>query len=86
MKKWTFKPVDRDIPDLFPASVQDYLPEDHMARFIVDVVEQLDLSVLIKSYRWAGSKAWHPAMMVSLLFYGYSTGVFSSLKLDSHKT
>ena len=82
MNKWTFKPIDRNTPDLFPASIQDYLPEDHMARFVVDVVEQLDLSWLIKSYRGSGSKAWHPAMMVSLLFYGYATGVFSSRKLE----
>lgn len=82
MNKWKFKPIDRNTPDLFPASVQDYLPEDHMARFVVDVVEQLDLSPLIKSYRGSGSKAWHPAMMLSLLFYGYATGVFSSRKLE----
>ncbi len=82
MNKWTFKPIDRDTPDLFPASVQDYLPEDHLARFVVDVVEQLDLSKLLKSYRGSGSKAWHPAMMLSLLFYGYATGVFSSRKLE----
>lgn len=82
MNKWKFKPVDRNTPDLFPASIQDYLPEDHMARFVVDVVEQLDLSDLVKSYRGSGSKAWHPAMMVSLLFYGYATGVFSSRKLE----
>lgn len=82
MNKWKFKPIDRNTPDLFPASIQDYLPEDHMARFVVDVVEQLDLSLLIKSYRGSGSKAWHPAMMVSLLFYGYATGVFSSRKLE----
>lgn len=82
MKKWTFKPIDRNTPDLFPACVQDYLPDDHMARFVVDVVDQLDLSALIKSYRGTGSKAWHPAMMLSLLFYGYATGVFSSRKLE----
>lgn len=82
MNKWKFKPLDRNTPDLFPASIQDYLPEDHMARFVVDVVEQLDLSPLINSYRGSGSKAWHPAMMVSLLFYGYATGVFSSRKLE----
>ncbi|WP_157673490.1 hypothetical protein [Endozoicomonas ascidiicola] len=41
MNKWTFRPIDRDIPDFFPATVQDYLPEVHLARFVVEVVEQL---------------------------------------------
>ena len=62
MKKWTFKPVDRDTPDLFPAAVQDYLPEEHLARFVVDVVDQLDIHAFVKAYRGVGSKAWHPSM------------------------
>ncbi|MGB1272581.1 MAG: transposase [Endozoicomonas sp.] len=45
-----------------------------MARFVVDVVEQLDLSEHVKPYRGSGSKPWHPDIMVSLLFYGYATG------------
>ena len=82
MKKWTFKPVDRDTPDLFPAAVQDYLPEEHLARFVVDVVDQLAIDAFVKAYRGVGSKAWHPSMMLALLFYGYATGVFSSRKLE----
>lgn len=82
MKKWTFKPVDRSTIDLFPACIDDYLPDDHMARFVVDVVDQLDLSKLIKSYRGSGTPAWHPTMMLALLFYGYTTGIFSSRKLE----
>lgn len=45
-----FVPVDRDTQFLFPPSVQEWLPEDHLARFIVDIVEQLDLSALEQSY------------------------------------
>ena len=41
-----FIPIDRDTPYIFPPSVQDYLPDDHLARFVVDIVEQLDLSHL----------------------------------------
>lgn len=80
--KLIFKPVDRNTADLFPACVQDYLPDDHMARFVVEVVDQLNIDAFTKAYRGVGSKAWHPAMMLSLLFYGYSTGVFSSRKLE----
>ena len=82
MNKWTFRTVDRSTPDMFPASVDDYLPERHLARFVVEVVEQLDLDPFIKSYSGRGSKAWHPSLMLSLLFYGYATGVFSSRKLE----
>ncbi|MBW1757007.1 MAG: transposase [Deltaproteobacteria bacterium] len=58
------------------------MPEDHLARFVVEIVEQLDLAKLTTAYRGRGSDAYHPAMMVALLFYGYATGVFSSRKLE----
>ena len=62
-----FVPIDRDTQFLFPPSVQEWLPEDHLARFIVDVVEQLDLSALEQSYAGRGSDAHHPTMLVALL-------------------
>jgi transposase len=76
-----FVGVDRDTPDMFPATVQEYLPEDHLARFVVEIVDQLDLSPLVAAYGGSGSRPYHPAMLVALLFYGYATGVFSSRKL-----
>lgn len=77
-----FIPIDRDTPYIFPPCVQDYLPEGHLARFVVEIVEQLDLSQLSAVYSGKGSKPYHPAMLVALLFYGYATGVFSSRKLE----
>src|SRR6202049_4808679 len=77
-----FIAVDRDTQFLFPPSVQEWLPEDHLARFIVDIVEQLDLSALEESYAGRGSDAHHPAMLVALLLYGYATGTFSSRALE----
>jgi transposase len=77
-----FIPVDRDTPYIFPPCVQDYLPDDHLARFVVDIVEQLNLSHLSAVYSGRGSKPFHPALLVALLFYGYATGVFSSRKLE----
>jgi transposase len=76
-----FVAVDRDTPALFPPSVQEYVPEKHLARFVVEIVDQLDLSHLVAAYCGTGSKPYHPAMLVALLFYGYATGVFSSRKL-----
>lgn len=77
-----FIPLDRDTPYIFPPSVQDYLPEGHLARFVVEIVEQLDLNNLSAAYSGKGSKPYHPALLVALLFYGYATGVFSSRKLE----
>ncbi len=53
-----------------------------MARFVVDIVEQLDLSELTSDYSRGGKRAYHPAMLLSLLFYGYANGIFSSRKLE----
>lgn len=77
-----FKAVDRETLYLFPPSMQDWLPERHLARFVVDVVSKLDLHELKMAYRGVGSEAFNPEMLLALLFYGYATGVFSSRKLE----
>jgi len=78
-----FVPVDRATPFLLPPSLQEWLPEEHLARFLVEVVDQLDLTPLENAYAGRGSKAYHPGMLLALLFYGYATGVFSSRKLEA---
>jgi transposase len=80
--KPNFVDVDRYTPYLLPPSVQDWLPENHLARFVVEMVEQLDLRSLKESYTGRGSRPYHPEMMLALLFYGYATGVFSSRELE----
>ena len=77
-----FKSADRNQFFLLPPSIQDWLPEDHLARFVVDVVEQLDMSAITGRYNNKGTQAYSPRMLVALLFYGYATGVFSSRKLE----
>lgn len=77
-----FVTIDRDTPYLLPPSVQDYLPEDHLARFVVEIVDQLDMRGILGVYAGKGKKPYHPAMLVALLFYGYATGSFSSRKLE----
>ncbi|TEE43362.1 hypothetical protein IPC1502_16055, partial [Pseudomonas aeruginosa] len=62
----------------YSSSVQDWLPESHLARYVVEVVEGLDLSKLESVYAGRGSAAYHPAMLLSLLIYGYATGAYSS--------
>jgi hypothetical protein len=80
--KVTFVEVDRETLYLLPPSIQDWLPEKHPARFVVEIVEQLDLQPLKASYCGRGSKPYNPETLVALLFYGYATGVFSSRKLE----
>ena len=73
--------ADRKTDYLLPPSLDDWLDQDHLARFIVDVIDQLDLSKLIHQYAGRGSKAYHPATLLAILVYGYATGIFSSRRL-----
>ena len=57
-----------------PPSLQDWLPQEHLARFVVEIVDRLDLSELERAYGGRGKTPYHPAVMVALLFYGYATG------------
>jgi transposase len=78
-----FRPIDRATPYLLPPSVEDWLPKNHLARFVVDIVDQLDLSGLTRGYRGTGSAAYHPTVMLGLLIYGYATGVYSSRRIET---
>lgn len=77
-----FIPVNRQQQYLLPPSVDEWLPDNHLARFIVEVIDQLDLSRLVGRYRGRGSAAHHPAVLLALLVDGYATGVFSSRKIE----
>lgn len=69
---------------LLPASLQDWLPKGHLAYFINDTVDALDLRAFYARYAGGGSRnqPFHPAMMVKVLVFGYATGVFSSRKIE----
>lgn len=77
-----FHPTDRGTLFLLPPSLDEWLPDDHLARFVEEVVEGLDLSVITSQYRSGGSLAYHPATLLCLLIYGYATGVHSSRKIE----
>ncbi len=77
-----FRAVDRDTGFLMPPSVDEWLPERHLARFVVEVVASLDLRAMTGSYRGSGEASYHPAVLLGILVYGYATGVFSSRKLE----
>ena len=77
-----FKDTDRYSLFLMPPSLDDWIPDNHLARFVVDIVSRLDLSPIRDSYAGRGSDAYPPGMMTALLFYAYATGVFTSRKIE----
>lgn len=82
----TFLPYDLTQQLLLPPDLRDWLPEGHLALFISDVVDTLDLSVIVRAYEQGdddrGRPPYHPAMMVKLLVYAYCTGRPSSRKIE----
>ena len=78
-----FISANREQQMLMPYDLGDWLPEDHLSRFVVDVVDKLDFKKVYTSYKPGGSKAYDPRLLLSLIFYGYSTGIFSSRKIET---
>jgi len=79
-----FLSCDRDQPLLLPPDLRDWLPEDHLAWFVIESVESLDLQAFDAAYRadGHGAAAHDPRMMVALLFYAYATGERSSRVIE----
>lgn len=80
-----FRTCDLDQPFLLPPSLQDWLPENHLARFVAEVANTLDLSKIFGFYGrrdGRGKAAYHPVMMVRVLLYGYCLGVMSSRRIE----
>ena len=78
----TFRPYHPDQLLLLPPSLSDWLPDSHLARFVSDLVDTLDLSAIEDTYdEDRGYPPYHPCMMVKLLVYAYSTGTYSSRRI-----
>ena len=82
---YNFVGADRDQPFLLPPSVADWLPGEHLGWFILDAVEEFDVSCFRRAYRadGRGGAAHDPSVMVALLLYAYCTGVVSSRKIEA---
>jgi len=78
----TFKTADYDATLDVTVRLGDCLPPDHLARFVVDMIAQLDLSAVYARYSTRGGQPYAPEILLALLFYGYATGVFSTRKLE----
>ena len=80
----SYRPYEPQQEMLLPASLQDWLPKGHLAYFISDTVDALNLKAFYTRYEGGGARnqPFHPAMMVKVLVFGYATGVFSSRKIE----
>ena len=77
-----FKTVDYAAALDQTVSLREALPANHLARFVVELVAQMDLSDIYERYGARGGEAYAPVVLLALLFYGYATGVFSSRKIE----
>lgn len=79
-----FRGADRDQSFLLPPSIADWLAEDHLAWFVIDAVDQLDMGPFLSAYRadGRGGAAYHPKLMLALLIYAYACGQLSSRKIE----
>jgi transposase len=77
-----FVNIDRDTPLLLPPNLRDWVPADHLAHFVVDAVEALDLRQVKVNARGTGDEQYPPSMMLALLIYSYATGTFGSRRIE----
>lgn len=78
-----FKGYNQNQGVLFPAYLDEDIPEDHISRVINEIVERLNITLITDKYSTIGANAYHPRMLLKVVFYGYSTGTFSSRKLST---
>jgi len=78
-----FKPYRKSQFMLFPKSIDDYVPQNHLSRMIDSIVEQLDTRNIEDKYSQLGQNTYHPKILIKLLFYGYATGERSGRKIAS---
>ena len=72
----------RDQMLLFPETISDYIPKDHLARLVLSIISTLNIDTIISKFSNVGQRAYSPRMLLSILFYGYSIGIRSSRKLS----
>lgn len=81
MAKVIFKQQPGKAPELFPVNIFDKIPSDHPVRLVDAVVDGLDIEEIIKRYKGGGTSAYHPRMMIKVLFYSYLSNIYSCRKI-----
>jgi transposase len=82
MAKVSFKTQTGNFPELFPINIFDLISENHPSRLVDSVVNQLDISDITSLYLGGGCPAYHPRMMIKVLFYGYLSNTYSCRKIE----
>jgi transposase len=82
MAKVTFKNQTGNSPELFPINIFDKIPENHPVRLVDSVVNNLDISDITSMYLGGGNSAYHPRMMIKVLFYSYLSNIYSCRKIE----
>jgi transposase len=82
MAKIQFKQLPLNSPSLFPQDIFEKIPINHPVRLINEVVDRLNIDHIIKQYKGGGTTSFHPRMMVKVLFYAYTTNVYSCRKIE----
>ena len=77
-----YKSTVRNQIKLYPRTIDEIIPKDHLSRFIIEIVNRLDLADIHNKYSDLGQNAYDPRMMLTLLFYSYMNGIFSSRKIE----
>ena len=77
-----FREIDRKSKLLLPANMEGWLGGESLARFVVELVESLDIQAIENAYKGGGSQPYPPQMMLALIFYCYATGIFSSRAIE----
>ena len=80
-----YRPYDVNQDFVFPPSIRDWLPQGHLAHFVSDMVDALDLSAILAPYEKGdgrGAPPYHPVMMIKLIVFGYCTGTYSSRRIE----
>jgi transposase len=78
-----FVNIDRETPMLFPVDMREWLPENHLVHFVIDAIEQIEISGFKVNHRGTGSEQYPPKMMLALLIYSYITGRFGSRTIEA---
>ena len=81
MAKVIFKSQSINTPELFPINIFDKIPENHPVRLVDQVVNSLDINTILKKYKGGGTSAYHPRMMLKVLFYSYLSNTYSCRKI-----
>jgi len=83
MKNIAFKEYSQGQSELFPARLDEFIPEDAPVRLVSDIVDKLDISFIVSGYKAGGCRGYHPKMMIKILFFSYLSNVYSCRKMEA---